>query len=53
MGIGDRLIEAVGEKSWEVSEKITQKYGDHLGEDLSKKQADLDAPKNGEKRNAL
>jgi len=45
MGIGDKLIEAVGGRSREISEKISQKYRDHVGEELSKKHEELDALK--------
>jgi hypothetical protein len=45
MGIGDKLIGAVGDKSREISEKLSQKYRDHVGEELSKKQTQLDAMK--------
>lgn len=42
MGISDRFIGAVGEKSREVSDKLTQKYRDRIGEELSKKKSELD-----------
>ena len=45
MGLGDKLIEALGGRSREISEKISQKYRDHVGEELSKKQEGLDALK--------
>ncbi len=45
MGISDKLIEAVGHKSKEISEKISQKYRDHVGEELSKMREELDALK--------
>lgn len=43
MAVGDKLLDRIGEKSRGVSEKFSQKYRDHVGEDLIKKKEALEA----------
>jgi hypothetical protein len=41
MSFGNKLFESIGDKSRDVSEKLAQKYREHLGEELIKKEEEL------------
>jgi len=43
MNIGDKILELVGKKSKEATERLAQKYRDHVGEELTTREKRLES----------